>query len=82
METNMIPMLAVTGEGMIKDLLYVFAIVVCGLIVWLLGRWIFPKLKAPPGVLVGWDVLFVVLGALIAINFILGLFGHPLIPWR
>jgi len=72
-------MVITTGEGAIDQLLWLLAVLVCGLIVWLLGKNGLPKLKAPPGVLTAWDWFFVVLAALLAINFILGLFGHPLL---
>ena len=78
----MTPMLAaISGEGLIKDLLKVFGIIICALIVWGLGRYFFPKLKMPAGGLMIWDGLFILLGALVLINFILGLFGSPLVRW-
>jgi hypothetical protein len=79
---NALPILAaVSGEAMVKQLLWIFALIVIALIVWLLGRYFFPKLKAPEMLLTIWDGLFVLLGALILINFILSLFGHPLLNW-
>jgi len=77
------PIIAVvSGQALLKQLMYLFAFIVCALIVWLLGRWVFPKMKAPEVVLTVWDILFVVLGALVLINFIMGgIFDHPLIAW-
>lgn len=77
----MFAVMAGSGEGMVRDLLWIFALICIALIVWGLGKYFFPKLKAPPLVMTIWDGLFILLGALVAINFILGLFGHPMIHW-
>jgi hypothetical protein len=79
----MTPILAViSGEVFLKQLMYLFAFIVCALILWLLGRYVFPKMKAPEVVLTVWDIFFVVLGAFLLINFIMGgIFERPWIVW-
>lgn len=72
---------AVSGEGLVNQLLFILIIGICVLIVWWLGRWFITKLAAPAIVMTVWNGLFILLGALCIINFLLGLVDRPFIRW-
>ncbi len=70
----------VSGEGIVKQLIFVLIIGVCLLIVWWLGKFAAGQFGAPPIALKIWNGLFVLLLCLCAINFLLSLIGggwHP-----
>ena len=69
------------GSGMAHDIFAIFIFILIGLILWALGNWGFPKLGAPPIVMTVWNGLFVLVGAVIVINFLAGLAGHRFIEW-
>lgn len=69
------------GDGFLKQALTIFIVIAVGLIIWGLGRWLFPKLNAPAMVLTVWDGLFVLVGAVAVINFLLSLIGKGFIKW-
>lgn len=71
---------AVTGEGLLKQLGLLLVVGICILIIWLMGKLIFPKLTASALVLQIWDGLFILVGGFFVINFLMTLVGHPLIP--
>jgi hypothetical protein len=73
--------IVVAGGSFGSALLGIFLVVLIGLVVWALGRWIFPMLGMPATGMKIWDVIFVLLGALAFINFVAGLAGHPLVSW-
>lgn len=72
---------AVNGTDIIHQLVALVIVIVCALIVYGLGRWMFGAFKTPPVVMTVWNGLFILLGALVAINFLLSLIGHPLITF-
>lgn len=79
---NITPILAAaSGKDLMHEVFVIFIVIAVGLVIWLLGRWGFPKLKAPEIVMTIWDGLFVLIGALLVINFLLSLIGHPLIDF-
>lgn len=69
------------GEGLINQLLTFLLIALCVSIVYVMGWFFFRKPPVPPVVLFIWQGLFVLLGGLVIINFLLSLAGHPLIKW-
>jgi hypothetical protein len=69
------------GSGLIHGLLMLLLIGICvGLIYWA-GTWFFTKCGAPPMALTVWTGLFILVGLIIIINFIMGLGGHSFIAW-
>lgn len=72
---------AVSGEGMVRQLLFVLIIGICVLVVWWMGRYFITKLGAPPIVMTVWNGLFILLGGIVIINFLLGLVDRPFIRW-
>lgn len=78
---NFTSLAAVSGEGLVNQLLFILIIGICLLIIWWLGKYFISKLGAPPLALTVWNGLFVLLGALCAINFLLSLIDKPFIRW-
>jgi hypothetical protein len=79
---TLLPMLAaISGEGMVRQLLVVLIIGICVLIVWYMGKWVITKLGALPIVMTVWNGLFILLGGIVIINFLLGMVDRPLIRW-
>lgn len=71
----------ISGSAALNSLFLTFLIVLCALIVWWLGNYFFPKFGAPAIVLQVWTGLFILLGAIVLINFLLSLAGRPFIKW-
>jgi hypothetical protein len=64
------------GTGLVHQLLVLMVIVVVALIIWALGKYMFGAFAAPPIVLKVWDILFVAIGAIVLINFLLGMVNN------
>lgn len=76
------PMLAaVSGEGIVNQLLFVLVVGICVLLIWWVGKWFIVKLGAPPIAMTIWNGLFILLGLFVVVNFLLGLVGYPVIRW-
>jgi len=81
---NISPLLAAdalhlsTGNGsdIVHGFIAILIIAVCCLIVWALGRYLGTTFKAPPIAFVIWNVLFVCIGAIVILNFLLSLIGR------
>ena len=71
----------VGGSGLAHSAFVVFLAVLIGLILWGLGRYFFPKLGMPPMGMLIWDGLFVLIAAILVINFLAGMMGHSFIAW-
>jgi hypothetical protein len=69
------------GSGLVHNLLMLLLIGVCVLIVWALGKWLIGATGAPPVALTVWTGLFLIIGAIVIINFLLGLAGHGFISY-
>ena len=67
--------------GLIHSLLFVLLVGICVLLIWWTGTWFIGKLGAPAIVRTVWDGLFILIGLIVVINFLLSLAGHPLIAW-
>ena len=78
----MTPILSqINGDGLVHQLMFVLIVGICVAIVWALGRWFIVKAALPGIVMTCWNGLFLLLGAIFVINFLLGLGGHPFIRW-
>ena len=71
----------IQGSGLVHSLFAVLIIGLCLLIVWWVGKLCISALNAPAIVLTVWNGLFVLVGAIVIINFLLGLVGHPFITY-
>jgi hypothetical protein len=70
-----------SGSGLVHDLFAVLIIGICVAIVWGIGRWVIIKFAAPGLVMVVWNGFFILVGAIIVINFLLSLTGHGFITY-
>lgn len=70
-----------SDDGLVSLLWHVLIVGLVALIIWWLGRWAISKFSAPPAVTTIWNGLFLFVGAIVLINFLLGLGGHPFIRW-
>lgn len=70
-----------SGSGLVHSLFFALIIGLCLLIVWALGRYFITKFAAPVMVMTIWTGLFVLIGAIIVINFLLSLGGHGFITY-
>jgi len=70
-----------SSGGLTHGIFVIFIAVLIGLILWGLGRYFFPKFGMPPFGMLIWDGLFILIAALILINFLAGLAGHAFIAW-
>ncbi len=72
----------VNGEGLIHTLWVALLVGICIGIVYAVGRWFITKLfPGFPMALMIWNGLFILIGAALAINFVMSLAGHPLVRW-
>lgn len=69
------------GTGLIHSVFFILIIAVCLAIVWWLGDWIFKKMGVPAIVLTVWVGFFILIGAILVINFLLSLVGHGFITF-
>lgn len=67
--------------GLINGLLLVLVVGICVLLIWWVGTWVITKLGAPAIVRTIWDGLFILVGLVVVINFLMGLVGHPFVQW-
>lgn len=77
---NALPILAaLDGPTMIHATLWLLGLAVCLFLVWWLGKYLFGSFGADPAIIKVWTAIFVCLGVLALINFILNLLGYPLV---
>ena len=70
---------SINGNGIVHLLLVVLIVAVCCLLIWWVGRWVMTKLAAPAVAMTVWDGLFIFIGLIVVINFLLGLIGKSFI---
>lgn len=74
---------AIEAKDIVGQLLIVLVVGIAILLIWLAGKWFLTSVfKVSPGILTGWNALFVLLGLFFAVNFLLGLVGYPLVKWK
>lgn len=83
LNTTLAEALLVAGNsgGLIHGLLFVLLVGICVLLIWLAGTWFIGKIGAPAIARTVWDGLFLIVGLVVVINFLLGLSGHPIVAW-
>ena len=69
------------GTGLIHSIFVVGVLVVCALIIWWLVRKALTAFAAPPIAIKCWDGFILVCGAVVVLNFLLGLIDHQFIAW-
>ena len=70
-----------SGSGLIHSLFMILIVGICVLIVWAVGRWVITKFAAPAIAMTIWNGLFILVGCIIIINFLLSLAGHGFISY-
>lgn len=78
---NYLMIAATNGENIVRQMLILFVIVVCALILWAAGKWTIKAFEGGPKILKAWDGLFILVGVFVAINFLLSLIGYPIIKF-
>lgn len=73
---------AIDGSTLVWQLVFVLVIGICCLLIWWVGKWFIGTLGAPPLAMTIWNGLFLLLGLIVAINFLLSLVGKPFIAWK
>ena len=64
------------STGLIHGLFLVLIIGICVAIIWGVGRWIITKITAAPTVMAVWNGFFILVGAIVVVNFLMSLVGH------
>lgn len=73
-----------TGGGLLNTVWTVLVFGLCFAIIYALGVWCigaFSALSSKPAIRKLWDGLFIFIGAIVLINFLLSLVGHGFIAW-
>ena len=70
-----------SSSGLVSGLLFVLLVGICVLLIWWVGTWFIGKLGAPAIARTIWDGLFILVGLVVVINFVLGLGGHAFVTW-
>lgn len=70
-----------SSNGVIHALLFVLLVGICVLLIWWTGTWFIGKLGAPAIVRTIWDGLFILVGLVVIINFLMGIGGHAFLAW-
>lgn len=68
------------GQDVVRSLFVLLIVVICVACIYFVGRWFLAKL-ANATALVVWDGLFLLIGLVVALNFLLGLVGRQFINW-
>lgn len=72
------------GDGFVNQLLTLLIVGIAAGVLYAMGYWFCTRPKvaaAAPVALTIWNGLFVLIGGIIIINFLLGLAGRPFIKW-
>jgi len=70
-----------SSDGFIHQLLFILLVGICIGIVYAVGWWFIKRPPIPPIIMTIWQGLFILIGAIIIINFLLSLGGHGFIKW-
>lgn len=73
---------AISGEGLVWQLFAMLIIGICALAIWWVGKWFIAKLGGPPMAITIWAGLFILLGLIVVLNFLLSLIGYPIVDFR
>jgi len=68
-------------SGFLKQLLTLLIVGICAGVVYAMGWWFAKRQSIPAIVLTIWNGLFVLVGGIIIINFLLSLTGNGFIKW-
>jgi len=71
----------VSGDSLVHNLLILLVVVICVAAIYFVGKWFLQRLTAGPTALMVWDGVFILIGLIFVINFLLSLIGRPFIQW-
>lgn len=74
-------MCAISGDGLVQNLVVALLVGICILLIWWVGRWFITKLAAPAIAMTIWTGIFILVGLIVAINFLMSLGGHGFIKF-
>lgn len=77
----MIAAIQVGGDGLVNQLLTFLLLGICVGLIYAVGWWFIRKFALPPVVLTIWQGLFILVGLVVILNFLLGMAGKPFIKW-
>ena len=69
------------GRGIVYNFLRLLILGICCLAIWWTGKWFIGSLAAPAIVLTVWNGLFILVGLIVLIDFLLSLIGKSFLPW-
>jgi hypothetical protein len=69
------------GSGLVHGLFMILIIGICVGIIWWVGKWVITKLGGAPIAFTVWNGLFILVGTIIIINFLLSLIGRGFIQY-
>lgn len=72
---------ASSSGGLIHSLMFVLMVGIAALLIWAVGVWCIGKAGAPGIVRTLWDGLFMLVGLVVVVNFLMTLAGHPLFAY-
>lgn len=67
------------GDGLVGRLFTALIVGICVMLIWWVGKWFLAKIAAPAIALTVWTGLFILVGLIVVLNFLLGLGGHSFI---
>lgn len=70
-----------SGDGFIHQLLMLLIIGICVGIIYAMGWWFFRRPGLPPMAMMIWNGIFILIGGIVIINFLLSLGGHGFVRW-
>ena len=69
------------NSGLIQNLLAFLGIGICLAAIWAVGRWFILRFKLPELAMTAWTGIFILIGLVVFINFVLSLFGNGFIHY-
>lgn len=77
----MIAAIQIGGEGLINNLLTFLLLGICVALIYVTGWWFWKKFNLSPLVLTIWQGIFILVGLVVIINFLMGLAGKSIVKW-
>lgn len=81
MNEIMLAAIDIGGKGFINQLVTLLIYGICVGLIYAAGLWFFRRPSIPPIAITIWNGLFILLGLVIILNFLLGLGGKQFIEW-
>ena len=69
------------GGGVIHALLMFLLVGLCVAAIWWVGSWFIAKMGLPAIAVTIWSGIFLIVGLIVLVNFLMGLGGHSFLAW-